>query len=518
MKYLLYSTFFFFCFHSFAQDLNLNLQYSFGGSGSDNLAKTIRLSNGNYVMFGTSNSPVSGTKTEGAFGQSDWWIVCLDASYNELWQKTLGGSLDDYANTVKELSNGDLLFLGFSESPNNGNKQSVCYGANDYWIVRMTNSGTILWDKTYGGSALENSSDVYELNGGNLIVSGSSASGVSGNKSIASNGAIDIWLLKLNPSGNILAQAEFGGDSFDYDGLILRTGSNELLLAGSSSSGISGNKTVANLGEDDAWIIKIDTSLNLINQYVVGGNDIDYAVSFIHLNNGNFLLTFASSSSAGGMKSENGYGSNDAWLVELNSNFNVVRDKTIGSNYDENITKTHQLNNGNILLLMNTYSDANVYKSENSLGWNDFWFVSLDENWDVTYENTIGSTGNDAIMDMIKNNNGELVFFGLSSGGIDNDKTCTTNGQNDFWVVTAQTDLSVNPKLLSDPTIYPNPTESTIYFKDSGFSGVTYQVLDIRGKILLTGIIYTEQIDLSELNSGTYLISIKNTHYKVVKQ
>ncbi|TSJ42019.1 T9SS type A sorting domain-containing protein [Fluviicola chungangensis] len=517
MKHILYSTFLFFCFHSFAQDLNLSQQYSFGGSGYDQLLKTIRLSNGNYILAGVSSSPLSGTKTEAGYGLIDWWIVCLDANYNELWQKTMGGTLDDYMSGVKELSNGDLLVYGFSNSSNTGNKQSITHGSNDYWVVRMTNSGTVVWDKTYGGSDVDNASNLLELSSGNIIVSGSSNSPVSGNKTVPSYGFTDVWVLKLDPDGNILTQAVYGGSNYDSDYSMLQYGNDGLFLAANSISGVSGNKTIPNLGGDDAWIIKIDTSLNIINQYVVGGNSVDYPASFIQLDNGNFLLTFISSSTAGGMKTENGYGSNDVWLVELDTDFNVVRDKTIGGNVDEYIYNTYQLDNGNILLPINTGSASNSLKSENNMGASDSWLVVLDENWNIAYENTIGSSGADGINEMIRKSNGEVVFFGNSNGGINNDKTCNTNGQNDFWVVTAQTDLSVNSNILSTESIYPNPTESTIQFKTTEMNNDPYQVLDISGKVLMEGIVNKQQIDLSELHSGTYFISLNNNQYKVVK-
>lgn len=517
MKYILFTSFLFSCIHFFAQDLNLNLQYSFGGSGNEILLKTIRLSNGNYVLAGISNSPVSGTKTEASYGINDWWIVCLDANYNELWQKTIGGTQDDYMSGVKELSNGDILIYGFSNSQNNGNKQSATHGDNDYWLIRMSNSGAILWDKSYGGSNVDNASNVIELNSGNLIVCGSSNSPVSGNKTLPSNGSVDIWILKLDPAGNIISQVVMGGTGYDSDYSMLQYSDSDFFLATYSDSGVSGNKTVPNIALSDAWIIKMDSSLNVMNQYSIGGNDGDSPASFIKLNNGNFLLTFISSSTAGGMKTENGYGNNDAWLVELDPNFNVIRDKTIGSNYDEYVTGTHQLANGNILLLMNTYSDANVYKSENCLGSNDFWPVVLNENWNVIYENTIGSTGNDAIYDLIKKNNGDVVFFGISSGGINNDKTCATNGQNDFWIVTAQTDLSVASSNLVSESIYPNPTNSIIHFKTSGLNQTPYCVSDISGKIVLQGILADEQIDLSGLDFGTYFIRINEREFRVLK-
>lgn len=517
MKHILYSAFLLVCFHSFSQNINLNLQYSFGGSGTDDLVKTIRLSNGNYVLIGTSNSPVSGTKNEGAYGGTDCWIVCLDANYTELWQKTIGGTFDEYISGVKELSNGDLLIFGFSNSSNTGNKQSVNYGSNDYWLVRMSNSGTILWDKTYGGNGLDNASNVLELGGGNLLVTGFSGSGISGNKTLASFGQQDAWVLKLSPNGTIVNQAVFGGLLYDGGDLLFQSGNNEFIIVGSSSSGVSGNKTESNLGDLDTWMIKIDSSFAILSQKVIGGSLDDFPISFLRLNSGNFLLTNISISDAGGMKTENSYGGNDAWLVELTPNFTVVRDKTIGGNLDEYVPNSYQLANGKILILLNSASSSNTYKSENSIGQNDFWPVVLDENWNVVYENTIGSTGNDGITDMIQKNNGDVVFFGTSNGGINNDKTCNTNGQNDFWVVTAQTDLSVNSNALSTESIYPNPTGSSIRFKTTGMNNNPYQVTDISGKVILQGTVINEQIDLSELHSGTYFIHINANQYKVVK-
>jgi hypothetical protein len=130
---------------SFAQTLSIVDDNCFGGSGDDVSEGFLKFPNGNTLIYGSSNSPISGTKSESCYGMKDGWVVMLDQNNTELWQKTIGGTLDDYFYSAIILSNGDVLLCGTSNSGISGNKTSSNFGLGDVWIVKITSSGNIVY-------------------------------------------------------------------------------------------------------------------------------------------------------------------------------------------------------------------------------------------------------------------------------------------------------------------------------------------------------------------------------------
>src|SRR6185369_13969456 len=95
---------------------------------------------------------------------------------------------------------------------------------------------------------------------GGYILGGRSASGVSGNKTTANFGSNDVWLVKLDASGNKQWEQVFGGSGFDYLNSQQQTSDGGHILGGTSSSGVSGNKTSPSYGGYDFWPVKVDAN------------------------------------------------------------------------------------------------------------------------------------------------------------------------------------------------------------------------------------------------------------------
>ena len=60
------------------------------------------------------------------------------------WAKTYGGSSDDWAYSVAIAPNGDIIVTGRTES--------FGAGGRDFWVLRLDENGNVKWQKTYGGS------------------------------------------------------------------------------------------------------------------------------------------------------------------------------------------------------------------------------------------------------------------------------------------------------------------------------------------------------------------------------
>ncbi|QHT70249.1 M6 family metalloprotease domain-containing protein [Rhodocytophaga rosea] len=126
----------------------------FGGSGADNFSVVIKTSDGGYLLGGHSTSAISGDRTQGTQGAQDYWIVKTDASGNKQWDKRFGGSAGDYLNTIIRTSDGGYLLGGNSMSGISGDKTQASQGGQDYWVVKITSTGTKQWDKRFGVVAM----------------------------------------------------------------------------------------------------------------------------------------------------------------------------------------------------------------------------------------------------------------------------------------------------------------------------------------------------------------------------
>lgn len=490
-----------------AQQISVNSDVCYGGTSNDVAQGFLDLPSGNKIIYGNSNSPVSGTKTSSNYGLSDIWLIMLDADGNEVWQKTYGGTFDDRVSDLILLSTGELLLLGASESSNTGNKTSVSYGSSDVWLLKLDLNGNVLLDKAFGGSGIDTGDKLVEYDNGAIMLFCSSSSGIEGNKTSVNHGILDFWVIKIDSEGQDFQQASFGGDSFDSFFGFTSPSSNEFYFSINSSSSISGNKTEASYGLDDIWILKCDSSLNLQAQKTLGGDQSEYAWSMNVLSNSNLVIAGTSNSGISGVKSEDSYGDEDVWMIELTNTLSVVREKTIGSGLQDAAQASFVNWNNQLVVLTISESNSNSFKTQNSLGGRDYWLFILDQDWNVIHDNTIGSDGNDAPISMKKNANSTIQLLGSSNGNAGIDKTCPGNGGNDIWEVELDSDLSVNvlnSKLLS---VFPNPVTSTLFFSGKELSG-SWQIYNAAGILVLTG--DTKEIDVSILKPGFYSWKMPN--------
>ena len=292
---------------------------SYGGLGNDQLYNVQPTSDGGYIIAGTSDSGISGDKTENRVGNSDYWVIKTDASGNIIWQNDIGGLMFDNVYSAYETADGGYILGGTSTSGISGDKTAGNYGVVDYWIVKLNSAGTVVWDKTIGGTLNDYLYAVIPTADGGSIACGMSESGLTGNKTDNTNGLYDYWVVKLDNSGNITWQNSIGGTGNDYAfvNAIDQTSDGGYAIAGYSQSLISGDKTEANTGSWDYWILKINSTGSILWQTVLGGVSGDYANAISATTDGGFIVGGFSYSSAGGDKDENAIGDADFWIIRL---------------------------------------------------------------------------------------------------------------------------------------------------------------------------------------------------------
>ncbi|RDC65296.1 hypothetical protein [Adhaeribacter pallidiroseus] len=275
---------------------------SYGGKGRDFLMTVLQTQDGGYILGGTSESGKSGDKTgdpkasantDGKY-PPDFWIVKISANGTQEWDKTLGTTGYDYffANLVQTPDGGYLLGAN-TELGISGDKTQASKGSTDIWLIKLNAMGHKLWDKTIGGSGPDHIADLQVTPDGGYLIGGSSNSGISGDKSQASKGFSDFWLVKLKADGSKLWDKTIGGNLDDGIGVVQQTNDGGYLLAGSSSSGISGNKSEANLGKPDTydiWVVKLKANGTKEWDNTIGGNGREYVSSLQLTQDSGYIL------------------------------------------------------------------------------------------------------------------------------------------------------------------------------------------------------------------------------------
>jgi hypothetical protein len=241
----------------------------------------------------------------GSFGAGDFdaWVVKLDFRGDVVWQKTYGGDKVDWIISIQQTSDGGYIFAGHTESFNTGDDA-------DLWVVKLGSRGDVTWQKTYGtpkadythgDSIIQQTSD-----GGYVLVAKTYYGQVDG----------DIWVLKLNPNGDVVWNKKYVGDSKDTPGSIQQTSDGGFIVAGETNSFGSGSS--------DAWVIKLDSSGDVIWQKTYGGSEPDGAKSIRQTSDGGYIVSGSTESFSFSANSE------DVWILKLSSSGEVVWQMTYG--------------------------------------------------------------------------------------------------------------------------------------------------------------------------------------------
>ena len=414
-------------------------QNTIGGSAED-IPETIeQTKDGGYIIGGSSYSSISGDKTEDSKGADDFWILKLDSIGNIEWQRTLGGESLDRLYSVHQTSDLGFILGGYTSSDSSGDKTEDVAGFNDYWVMKLDSAGNIEWQNAINAIG-SNYLYVMPITTGGYLAAGCSNSDIAGDKTEINYGGFDFWILKLNNTGEILWQKSLGGESDEWNInlSIHETKDNGFILGGSSISNISGLKTDTCRGGYDYWILKLDSIGNILWQKTIGGNSDDYLSEIIQVFDGGYLLSGTSSSDSSAEKLENNIGlvdDKDFWILKLNKNGDILWQNTIGGSKNDVSTDLVETYDFGYLLGGHSSSDIDADKTEASIGGYDYWILKLDSLGDVEWQKTLGGSLNENFKNIFQTTDGGFTLIGSSTSGISGNKLENSLGGGDFWVL-----------------------------------------------------------------------------------
>ena len=508
--------------------------YRFGGTDVDWLIQSQQTIDKGFILGGTSYSDSSGDKTQHLWGTDDYWIIKIDSLGNKQWDKDFGGAGDEVFYSLQQTTDKGFIVGGFSISDSSGNKTQNSWGYEDYWIVKTDSLGNKQWDKDFGGVYGDGLYALQQTTDGGYILGGYSNSIIGGDKTQTTWGYMDYWIVKIDSLGNKQWDKDFGGTDYEYLFALQQTTDGGYILGGYSASGISGNKTQASWGAEDYWVVKID-SLG-IKQWdkVFGGTNSDELLSLQQTSDGGYLLGGYSESGISGNKSQNTWGFSDYWIVKIDSLGNKQWDKDFGGTSSEYLNKISLTIDGGYLLSGNSGSNISGDKTENNLGALQTWVVKIDSLGNKQWDKTVHSINQDQNGYAMQISNACFVIANSSQSGIGGDKTQASQGNYDYWLLkfcdsTLTNEIDVRNSLLQ-LSIFPNPFTSKvkIEIQNHNLKQTLFTIINIFGQTVFSSqenninSTYTKEIDLSFLANGIYLLEInadgnRNLH-KIIKQ
>jgi hypothetical protein len=228
---------------------------TYGTNGNESGKEIIPTSDGNYIIVGEGNDQVS--------SNYDAFLIKIDPSGNVIWTKNYGGPAYESGNSVKQCLDGGFILTG----------QTYSYGQNgDVYLVKTNSVGDTLWTKNYGGAQYdEGMSLIANSDGSFTFVVRDSSSGF---------GDVDVQIIKTDSNGSIIWNKIYGGSQKDTGKMIQPTSDGGYIVAGHSRS--------FGWVNPDMWILRLDQSGDTLWTRHYGGSDHEHCYSARQTSDGGF--------------------------------------------------------------------------------------------------------------------------------------------------------------------------------------------------------------------------------------
>jgi hypothetical protein len=503
--------------------------HRYGGTDGDYVIAFEKTTHGGYILAGKTASDSSGNKSTHIFGTGafDYWIVKLDSVGQMQWEKDFHGSDNDVFWAISQTSDGGYIIGGTSNSPAGGDKSQMQRGGDDYWVIKLDASGNKIWDKTFGGSGDEDLHCIIQTSDGGYLIGGDSRSPAGGDKTQALFGISDYWVVKTDSLGNKLWDKTYGGTDYERYRNSVQTPDHGFIHAGQSSSGISGNKTDASQGGVDYWLVKTDSSGNIQWDSAYGGNGDDNMQVLMKTWDGGYICGGWSTTGISGDKTQASNGQYDLWILKLNSSGVKEWDKDFGgTGIEDEFSDIYQTTDRGYLLGATSYSNAGADKTDNNLGVEQPWVIRIDSAGNKLWDKTIFTTGHDELGLIRETTDRDCYVVVTGDNGIaggDKSEDAWGNLSSDYWIVKycAGEATGLESVTLNDDAVmvYPDPFKDEIKIRMlEDFNSAVVSLYDLPGKLIYQQKFTTEiSINSSQVKDGIYFLEI-NAGGKILRK
>jgi hypothetical protein len=373
---------------------------TFGGSTEDEGSSFIATKDGGYLIFGSTQSKDDDIKS-GNKGKSDGWVIKTDSVFNVIWKKRLGGEGSDIIIDAVE-GEEEYILVGRVE----GGKGDVTmfYGEVDLWIVRMNSSGEIVQEKSYGGPGVDFPSAIISIPEGFIIAGGTFSNGPD---NYMYDFECEAWVLKLDKDLKVIWQRVIGGSGFDdFESVVAGPGGG-YMLAGFT---MSNDRFVEDTkGGADGWLVYMDSTGKIIWKKTIGGNKDDHIINIIRSSDNGYIAIGKSESDKQEFSAS--HGSHDVWIAKLDLNGEILWQNVYGGSSLDQPHSIAAVSGGYVVSSTTNSSDGDI---ADNFGMEDIWIIWLDKEGRKLFQQSLGGSNVDFDKKIIVTRDNELIVMGGS--------------------------------------------------------------------------------------------------------
>ena len=362
---------------------------TYGGSQEDEGRAVQQTTDGGYIMAGLTES--------GVVGKSDAWVVKVDSAGGIEWDAKYGGPGWDLANSVQQTAAGGYVVAGYTEND--------ATDSSDAFVVKLAGSGSVEWSKAFDRIGKSDwAESIQQTSDGGYIVAGLTTS---------DSGADDnMWVLKLDPNGEVEWDSVQGEDGDDTASSVRQTIDGGYIVAGSKGN--------IDTGESDAWLLKLKNDGSIEWDATYGGSYSHDAISVRQTTDAGYVVA--------GETLLTGFSGSDLWVLKVDLQGEVEWDKSYGGANDDIGWSVKQTVTGSYVVVGST-------KKEVAGSWDrDLWVLWLNDEGNIEWDVTYGGSSDDAgyFIQQTSDHHYLVAGYTKSKGA----------GNNDVWIMKIATNDS----------------------------------------------------------------------------
>lgn len=405
----------------------------------------------------------------------DVYLIKTDGAGNMITTKTYGGAKPDFPYHMISSGDGNFLIVGYSQSYGGGDA--------DVLLMKVDQTGTQIWQKTYGGFGNDYGQDIIPTSDGNFVLIGWSNSGAS---------SIQVNLIKVDPSGNTIWNKMLGGSSDDFGHSVKQTSDGGYIILGHTMGS----------GNGDAYLVKADANGDYAWSQTFGGPGYDEG-SYIHVNGDNTFTFVMRDSSAVGQDI-------DIRVIKTDAAGSTIWSKSYGGTKKDTPKMIQPTADGGYI----------VAGHSRSFGWinPDMWILKLNNGGDTTWTRHYGGPNNEHCYVVREQPDGSFIATGkTASFGPDMDAILLKLNSNGTLAVGIN-ELVAGKDLIN---LYPNPSNGKITIDLKAFNASKITVADVLGQEIQTRQLRSEDavdVSLIEERSGIYFVTCESENQTITKK
>lgn len=454
----------------YAQNIVFSWAKSVGGTHNDFGFSMAVDHQDNMYITGSFNDTVDfdpgpAVANASSFGHLDIFIQKLDPNGNLIWFRNLGGATDDFSHSIAVDDLGFIYITGsFSGvvdfDPGSGTSNLTSNGFKDIFILKLDQNGDFLWARQIGSTQSDDGLSIDVDSFGNVYTTGSFQGMVDfdpgvGTTNLTANQARDIFIQKLDPSGNFLwakHMGDFGTDrgfniEVDPSGNLYTTG----IFAGTIDFDPgNGTSNLTSNGNADIFIQKLDANGDFIWAKSFGGIYGDFSTSLAIDHNGNIYTTGAfvdlvDFDPGVGITNLNSNGDYDIFIQKLDVDGNFIWVKSMGGidkeyGYSISVDQMGNIYNSGFFEATVDFDPGSGINNLTSNGFQDIFIQKLDSNGDFIWVEQIGGWGIDGCRSIDVSDSGNIYAVGYFWDTVDFDpgidsNYLTSNGMMDIFML-----------------------------------------------------------------------------------